>query len=56
MKRVVISSVIETETEEKIIFEAFKKWMIDNFQNFRISISGKEKTLNYQIGKKEVDK
>ena len=53
--RITISSVIETDAKEETIFNEFKKWMIDNFQNFRFSVSGKGETLNYKTGREDND-
>lgn len=54
--RIVLSATIETETEEKIIFEEFKKWMNENFQNFNMQVAGKKETLRHEGTMKKWEK
>jgi len=37
-----IKAEINTEAEEKLVFDKFKEWLLDNFQKFKMSVLGKE--------------
>jgi len=39
------SGKIETNVGEEIVFEGFKKFMLENFQEYEFEVSGKDKTL-----------
>lgn len=42
---------INTNVEEKVVFEAFKRFMIEQFQEFEFNVSGKNVTLNHKQNK-----
>ena len=43
-----ISIKTEGESTEKEMFEAIKKWLIENCQEFTLEVSGKKETLKYK--------
>lgn len=44
---------IDTEAEEKLVFEAFKQFMAEQFQNYSFEISGKNETFKDENERKE---
>lgn len=39
---------IKTDVEEQRVFEAFKEFMNDNFQNFNFELSGDKETFKHE--------
>jgi len=39
----------EGESTEKEFFEAIKRWLIENLQDFTLEVSGRKETLNYKL-------
>ena len=47
---------INTEAEEKEVFDAFKQFMIEQFQEFEFAVSGKKETLRHKQDRAELKK
>ena len=45
---------IETEVELEVIFEAFKKFAIENFHNYRFYVSNDKETISDSFSRKEL--
>ncbi len=43
----------EGESTEKEFFEAIKRWLIENLQDFTLEVSGRKETLNFKLEKEK---